>query len=81
MDPAIAGYGGFEKHITHPSSVFYHYRAYTASRMESHSAGGSIQVTEATYDLIKDEYICEPRGTIQIKGKGEMPVWFVIKKR
>lgn len=53
----------------------------TASRMESHSAGGSIQVTEATYDLIKDEYICEPRGTIQIKGKGEMPVWFVIEKR
>ena len=37
----------------------------TASRMESHSSGGSIQVTEATYELIKDEFVCEPRGTIQ----------------
>ena len=53
----------------------------TASRMESHSAGGSIQVTEATYDLIKEEFVCDPRGTIQVKGKGEMPVWFVIEKR
>jgi len=49
----------------------------TASRMESHSAGGLIQITEATYDLIKDKYICESRGMIQVKGKGEMPVWFV----
>jgi guanylate cyclase len=49
----------------------------TASRMESHSTGGFIQITETTYDLIKDEFVCEPRGTIQVKGKGEMPVWFV----
>jgi len=53
----------------------------TASRMESSSAGGSIQVTEATYDLIKEEFVCDPRGTIQVKGKGEMPVWFVMEKR
>jgi guanylate cyclase len=53
----------------------------TASRMESHSAGGSIQVTEVTYNLIKEKFVCEPRGTIQVKGKGEMPVWFVIEKR
>jgi adenylate cyclase len=53
----------------------------TASRMESHSMSGSIQVTEATYHLIKDEFVCEPRGTIQVKGKGEMPVWFVLAKR
>jgi adenylate cyclase len=53
----------------------------TASRMESHSAGGSIQVTEATHNLIKEEFVCDPRGTIQVKGKGEMPVWFVLEKR
>ena len=53
----------------------------TASRMESHSAGGSIQITEATYNLIQEEFVCDPRGTIQVKGKGEMPVWFVIEKR
>ena len=53
----------------------------TASRMESHSAGGLIQITEATYNLIHEEFVCDPRGTIQVKGKGEMPVWFVQEKR
>lgn len=51
----------------------------TASRMESHGIGGAIQVTEATYNLIKDDFICEPRGKIRVKGKGEMKVWHVIK--
>ena len=49
----------------------------TASRMESHGTGGSIQVTEATYDLIKDEYICVPGGVVSVKGKGDMNVWSV----
>ena len=52
-----------------------------ASRMESHGIGGAVQVTAATYDLIKDEFICEPRGTIDIKGRGEMEVWLVNSKR
>jgi guanylate cyclase len=49
----------------------------TASRMESHGAGGAIQITHATYDLIKDDFACEPRGTVNVKGKGDMDVWFV----
>ncbi len=49
----------------------------TASRMESHGSGGAIQITRATYDLIKDDFVCEPRGTVNVKGKGEMDVWFV----
>jgi adenylate cyclase len=49
-----------------------------ASRMESHGMGGMIQITRATYELIKDEFICEPRGTVQVKGKGEMEVWLVL---
>ena len=48
-----------------------------ASRMESHGAGGVIQITRATYELIKDDFVCEPRGTVNIKGKGEMEVWYV----
>ncbi len=50
----------------------------TASRMESHGTAGKIQITRATYDLIKEEFVCEPRGTIQVKGKGEMETWFVL---
>jgi adenylate cyclase len=49
----------------------------TASRMESHGSRGRIQITRATYDLIKDDFICEPQGTVNIKGKGMMNVWFV----
>ena len=50
----------------------------TASRMESHGVGGKIQVTRDTYELIKDEFICEPRGTMTVKGKGELETWFLV---
>src|SRR5881396_4188895 len=41
----------------------------TASRMESHSSPGEIQITRTTYELLKDEFICDRRGTIPVKGK------------
>jgi adenylate cyclase len=47
----------------------------TASRMESHGSEGTIQITRATYELIKDDFVCEPRGTVYVKGKGEMEAW------
>jgi guanylate cyclase len=50
----------------------------TASRMESHGGAGIIQITGATYNLIAESFICEPRGRIDIKGKGEMEVWRVL---
>jgi adenylate cyclase len=53
----------------------------TASRMESHGTPGRIQITRATYELLGDEFDCEPRGTIAIKGKGEMEVWYVLGRR
>ena len=49
-----------------------------ASRMESHGLVGFIQITQATYELIKDEFVCEPRGTVEVKGKGQMDVWLVL---
>jgi adenylate cyclase len=52
-----------------------------ASRMESHGLGGAVQITQATYKLIKDEFICEPRGTVNVKGKGEMEVWLVLSAK
>jgi guanylate cyclase len=48
-----------------------------ASRMESHGAGGVIQITRATYECIRDEFVCEAHGTVNVKGKGEMEVWHV----
>lgn len=49
-----------------------------ASRMESQGQGGAIQITQTTYELVKDDFVCVQRGRVNVKGKGEMPVWFVI---
>jgi len=49
----------------------------TASRMESHGEPGMIHVTEDTCRLLKDLYALEPRGEIQVKGKGLMRTWFL----
>jgi adenylate cyclase len=53
----------------------------TASRMESHGTPGRIQVTRATKELLADEFECEPRGTIAVKGKGEVEAWYLIGPR
>jgi class 3 adenylate cyclase/tetratricopeptide (TPR) repeat protein len=48
-----------------------------ASRMESNSEPGKINVSEATYKLIKDQFICSYRGEIEAKNKGKMKMYFV----
>ena len=53
----------------------------TASRMESHGTPGRIQITRATYELVADEFECESRGTIAVKGKGEVEAWYLIRPR
>ena len=53
----------------------------TASRMESHGTSGRIQITRATKELLEDEFICEPRGTISVKGKGDVEVWYLVGRR
>ena len=52
-----------------------------ASRMESHGISGAVQITQATYERVKDEFLCEPRGTVDVKGKGEMEVWLVLSAK
>jgi len=51
-----------------------------ASRMESQGLPGAIQVTEAACQRLRERYECERRGTIQVKGKGEM-LTYVLKGR
>jgi adenylate cyclase len=52
-----------------------------ASRMESQGMAGKIQVTQATYELIEEEFICQPRGSIEVKGRGEMQTYILIGER
>jgi class 3 adenylate cyclase len=53
----------------------------TASRMESQGIPGSIQVTEFTYQCLRDKFLLEERGLISIKGKGEMLTYFLKGKK
>jgi adenylate cyclase len=48
-----------------------------ASRMESHGIPGQIQVTATTYERLREQYLWEKRGVIQVKGKGEMTTYFL----
>ena len=49
-----------------------------ASRMESQGVPGKIQITQATYEMIKSDFICEPHGPVDVKGKGPMETWFIV---
>jgi class 3 adenylate cyclase len=49
--------------------------------MESGGTPGEIQITRATYELVKDEFVCTPRGTIEVKGKGPMETWYLVGQR
>jgi guanylate cyclase len=53
----------------------------TASRMESNGEPGEIQITRATFDLVQDDFVCRRRGTIEVKGKGEMEAYFLVGPR
>ncbi|WP_158856477.1 adenylate/guanylate cyclase domain-containing protein [Lunatibacter salilacus] len=48
-----------------------------ASRMESSSIPGRINLSETTYKEIKAQYACEYRGVIQVKNGGEFNMYFL----
>jgi len=71
----VAGIAGVKK---------FHYDIWgdavnTASRMESSGEVGRVNISEATYELIRDEamFQFQSRGKVQAKGKGEMGMYFV----
>lgn len=49
----------------------------TASRMESSGEPGRVNISSSTYDLVRDYFVCEHRGKVQAKGKGEVDMYFV----
>ena len=52
-----------------------------ASRMESNGAPGRVNVTGAVVALVEPYVICEPRGLITVKGKGDIASWFIDRLR
>jgi class 3 adenylate cyclase len=53
----------------------------TASRMESHGLPDRIHVTEATCERLRDRFELEPRGLVDIKGKGPMQTYLLVREK
>ncbi len=52
-----------------------------ASRMESHGACNKIQTTQSTYELTKDKFEYAKRGTIQVKGVGNVNTYWLLGRK
>src|SRR5690606_7153479 len=48
-----------------------------ASRMETNSEAGRINISENTYKLVKFHFECEYRGKLEVKNKGTMKMYYV----
>ncbi len=48
-----------------------------ASRMETNSETGKVNISEHTFKLVKDEFNCDYRGEIAVKNRGKMKMYFV----
>lgn len=49
-----------------------------AARMESTGCQDRIQVPQSVYERLKDDFVFEERGEVDVKGKGPMPTWFLV---
>jgi class 3 adenylate cyclase/ligand-binding sensor domain-containing protein len=52
----------------------------TASRMEQNGAEKKVNISESTYQLVKNNFDCEHRGKVMVKHIGEIDMYFVTKK-
>jgi len=49
-----------------------------AARMETAGAVNTVNISDATYELVKDYFICVPRGDIEVKNVGQASMYFVL---
>jgi adenylate cyclase len=70
--PVIAGIIGVKKF----SYDIWGDTVNTAARMESSGEAGKVNISGATYELVKETFSCTYRGKIQAKGKGDVDMYF-----
>jgi len=75
--PVIAGVIGHKK----VSYDIWGDTVNTASRMESSGMPGKVNISGITYELVKDYFICEYRGKLPVKYKGNIDMYFVTGLR
>ncbi|NET61746.1 MAG: response regulator [Symploca sp. SIO2E6] len=75
--PVVAGVIGTQKFIYD----LWGDTVNVASRMESQGKPGCIQLTATTYERLRDKYLLEERGVIEIKGKGNMTTYWLLGSR
>jgi class 3 adenylate cyclase len=75
--PAVAGVIGIKKFIYDVWGDTVN----TASRMESHGVPGRVQVTRSTYERLQHTHSFEPRGMIDVKGKGAIETFLLVGRR
>jgi hypothetical protein len=49
--------------------------------MESHGTPDEIQITRSTWQLVRDDFVTEPIGLVEVKGKGEVETWRLVAAR
>lgn len=52
-----------------------------ASRMETYGHRGAVQIARSTYELIKNDFLLEPKGIVQVRGIGELEIWHVLSRK
>ncbi|MGB1154602.1 MAG: adenylate/guanylate cyclase domain-containing protein, partial [Paracoccaceae bacterium] len=71
--PVVAGVIGTKK----PFYDVWGDTVNTAARLETYGTKGKIQVTSETKRILEDHFDFEERGKVQIKGKGDLNLWYL----